>query len=85
MLFDNLNGAGETIHLHATDESTGEWFITLKQDAIDWERSHTKGDVAARGSASDLHLLLWGRISPSQVEVIGDGSLLDRWQAASAF
>lgn len=85
MQFDKLNGSGETVHLHATDEDSGEWFMTYKPESIEWERSHTKGDVAARGSASDLFLLMWGRIPPARVDVIGDGTLLDRWQAAAAF
>lgn len=85
LLFDTLKGSGETMHLHATDEETGEWFMTFKPDSIDWERSHTKGDVAARATASDLFLLMWGRIDPSAVDVIGEVDLLDRWQAAAKF
>ena len=40
---------------------------------------HAKGDVAARGGASDLLLMMWGRIPVAQVEVFGDASLLERW------
>ena len=68
-----------------TDEDSGEWFMTYKQDQIEWERSHTKGDVAARGPASDLYLLLWSRLPPASLDVIGDGSLLERWQEAAKF
>ena len=41
---------------------------------------HAKGDVAARGTASDLALLVWGRRRPS-VEVFGDEAALDAWLA----
>lgn len=83
--FDALAGDGETIHLHTTDIDDGEWMLTLQPEAVEWERGHAKGDVAARGSASDLLLLLWSRIDPGQVEVFGDESLLHRWQDAASF
>lgn len=85
MQFDTLAGDGETIHLHTTDVDDGEWMLTLRPEAVEWEPGHAKGDVAARGAASDLQLLLWGRIGPDQVEVFGDESLLHRWQSAAAF
>lgn len=85
MQFETLAGDGETIHLHTTDVDDGEWMLTLRQEAVEWESGHAKGDVAARGAASDLLLLLWGRIGPDQVEVFGDESLLHRWQSAAAF
>lgn len=83
--FDVLAGTGETIHLHATDADNGEWMLDLQPDEVRWERGHAKGDAAARGSMSDLLLLLWSRIPPSRVEVFGDGGLLDRWQQAAKF
>lgn len=85
MQFATLAGSGQSVHLHATDIDDGEWVICYEADRIHWEHAHRKGDVAARGSASDLLLLLWGRLPPSRVEVYGDASLLERWQAASAF
>lgn len=87
--FEVLAGSGETIHLHATDDGlpdgVGEWMITLGPDAISWEPGHAKGDVAARGSMSDLLLLLWSRIPPRRVDVFGDATILDRWQSAATF
>ncbi len=69
---DSLPRSG-TIHLHATDsalaEDAGEWLVTLRAQspsgsaAITFEHGHAKGDVAVRGSASDLLLLLWNRVS----------------------
>lgn len=85
MQFDTLAGAGETIHLHATDVDDGEWMLTLGPDTVEWSHGHEKGDVAARGTSSDLLLLLWSRIPPDRVGVFGDQSLLDRWQTAAAF
>ncbi len=64
------------------DQATGggEWFITRTSDGIEVEAKHAKGDVAARGTASDLLLMLWGRIKPDQLDVIGDAAQLDQWQ-----
>ena len=58
-------GPGETIHLHATD-TDGEWLIRLTPDGIETSREHAKGDVAARGPASDLFLFLVGRVPPER-------------------
>jgi hypothetical protein len=85
MQFDSLAGSGETIHLHATDIEDGEWRLELLADELRWERAHAKCDVAARGPVSDLLLLLWSRIPPSELETFGDTALLDRWQHAAAF
>jgi uncharacterized protein (TIGR03083 family) len=73
-----LHGAGETIHLHATD-GDGEWLIRLADGAVIVTREHAKGDVAGRGPASDLLLFLYGRVEPSALEVFGDEAVLDRW------
>lgn len=79
-----LPDAGETIHLHATD-AEGEWLIRCTGDGIETTREHAKGDVAARGPASDLFLFLVGRVAPSELEVFGDATLLDRWQRGFSF
>jgi uncharacterized protein (TIGR03083 family) len=83
---DQVVGSGETVHLHCTDTPTGvggEWLVTLQPDGPQIERRHEKGDVAARGTASDLDLFVWGRVPGSTLEVFGDASLLDRFQAAA--
>lgn len=85
MQFATLAGKGETVHLHGTDVDDGEWFMTYGADAVEWNHSHAKGDVAARGTVSDLLLLLWSRIPASRLEIFGDSSLLDRWQDAATF
>ena len=71
-------GTGETIHLHCTD-GEGEWLVRLEPGGVTVVNEHAKGDVAARGGASDLLLIMWGRIPVAQVEVFGDASLLERW------
>ncbi len=83
--FDRLKADGETIHLHATDCPDGEWLLELHPDRVDVTQQHAKATVAARGTTSDLLLMLWGRIPPAQLEVFGDSSLLDRWQDAATF
>ena len=85
MHFEQLGGDGQTVHLHATDIDDGEWMLTLLPDRVEWEHGHAKGDVAARATASDLLLLLWGRIPPDRVQVFGDVTLLERWQTAATF
>jgi uncharacterized protein (TIGR03083 family) len=81
---DVLTGAGETLHLHATDVD-GEWLVTLTDGRPQVERAHAKGDVAARGPASDLLLLLWNRGDRDALQVFGDATLLDRWSASVRF
>lgn len=75
---DRMTGTGETIHLHRTD-GDGEWLVRLTPDGPEVERTHAKGDVAARGSASDLLLAIRGRIDPSALEVLGDPAVLERF------
>jgi uncharacterized protein (TIGR03083 family) len=75
-----LQGSGETIHAHAIDRE-GEWLFCLDPSGLIATREHAKGDVALRGTASDLSLVLHGRLPPSAVETFGDTALLERWQA----
>ena len=77
-------GEGEsTVHLHCTDVD-GEWLVRRSPDGLDIERAHAKGDVAARGTASDLHLYLWGRVTADLLEIFGDAELLESLRAAGA-
>ena len=69
-----------TVHLHCTDVD-GEWLIA-QPDAtgpLEVSREHAKGDVAVRGPASDLLLLLWRRRGLDGLEVFGDRSVADRF------
>lgn len=70
-------GRGETVHLHRTD-GDGEWLVRLGPERVVVERGHLKGDAAVRGSASDLLLMLWRRIPPSDLDVFGDPEAVAR-------
>ncbi len=71
-------GHGETYHFHRTD-GPGEWLVRFQGEGATVTREHAKGDVAVRGTASDLLLFLWGRLPAEQMEVLGDSSLLGRF------
>jgi uncharacterized protein (TIGR03083 family) len=75
-----LTGPGEAVHLHATD-SGDEWLVTVRDGSLTSERRHAKGDVAVRAPVSDLLLLLWRRVVPADVEVLGDREALQRFLA----
>lgn len=82
---ETLDGAGGTIHLHATDvdSDAGEWLIRLTGGGIEFEHGHAKGDVAVRGRASDLLLWAWNRVPvDDRFEVFGDPALLQTWRQA---
>ena len=68
-----------TLHLHCTD-GEGEWLLSSEDDRLVVAREHAKGDVAARGTASELFLLVWGR-RPAGIEVFGDEASLAAWLA----
>jgi uncharacterized protein (TIGR03083 family) len=70
-----------SIHLHSTDVD-GEWVVTSAGGSVTVTQEHAKGDVAARGTASDLLLFLWGRVPAESLEVFGDAELLERFRAA---
>jgi uncharacterized protein (TIGR03083 family) len=67
-----------TMHVHCTDRD-GEWLVRFGPEGPVVTAEHAKGDLAVRGAAADLYLLLWNRAGRDAVEVFGDASLLDRW------
>jgi predicted lipid carrier protein YhbT len=72
-------GKGESFHFHRTD-GEGEWLVRFEPDKTVVTREHAKGDMAVRGSASDILLFLWGRDNPdSQLDIVGDTSLIERY------
>ena len=79
-----LVGSGETLHFHCTDVE-GEWLVRMGADGVQVEREHAKGDVAARGGASDLLLWLEGRATLEPIDVFGDEALLTRWRSLTAW
>jgi len=81
---------GRVLHIHATDDGldgAGEWLIRPGADGVSVTPGHGKGDVAVRGPASDLLLVLMRRLPPSDpaVDVLGQAALLEALLAATAF
>jgi uncharacterized protein (TIGR03083 family) len=75
---------GQTMHLHGTDVAA-EWLVTLQPDRIDVSHEHAKGDLALRGSLSDLALLVYGRPTLGPVEPFGDEAVLEAWYREFVF
>jgi uncharacterized protein (TIGR03083 family) len=76
---------GRSMHLHALDG--GEWLLRGTPDGLTWGRGHVKADVAVRGGAGSLYLLLNRRLPGDDraIEVHGDRSTLDTWLARTIF
>ena len=72
-----IPGSGQTLHLHGTDHSPAEWLITLDSSGVRVRREHAKGDLALKGSVSDLEMLLYQRPTVDAIERFGDASVLD--------
>jgi uncharacterized protein (TIGR03083 family) len=78
---DAMRGDGQTLHFHATDAS-GEWLARREADRVALERAHGKADVAVRGPAAELLLVISRRRPLSEVpglDVQGDRALFDHW------
>lgn len=85
-----LRGEGQLLHLHSTDAGlgeAGEWIVRRTPSGPVWEHGHAKGDVAVRGAAVDLLLVLMRRVPPADatIQVLGDSAALDHWLANTAF
>jgi uncharacterized protein (TIGR03083 family) len=79
---------GKVVHFHVTDEGVdGEWLILGGRGGVTVETGHGKGDMALRGPASDVLLVLLRRLPPDDpaVQVLGDRALLDGWLAGTPF
>ncbi|GAB2600490.1 maleylpyruvate isomerase family mycothiol-dependent enzyme [Kribbella endophytica] len=76
-----MSGTGQTLHLHATD-APGEWVARLEPDKVVLEHGHEKADVAVRGPATDLMLVLSRRRPLEEtptLEIHGDRALFEHW------
>lgn len=73
---------GGSVHVHCTD-TDGEWTFRTDDGLFQLSRGHSKGDVAVRGPARSLLLVLWGRLPADDptIERFGDRAVLDRWFA----
>jgi uncharacterized protein (TIGR03083 family) len=81
---------GAVLHVHATDDGladAGEWLVRRDGSRITVRHGHAKGDVAVRGPAGRLLLVLLRRLPPQTdgVQVLGDSGLLSAWLAATPF
>lgn len=77
-------GSDETLHVRCTDRD-GEWLMRRSPDRLLVSRGHRKADVALRGAAADVFLVVLGRVSSTAVEVHGEASALDRWREVLHF
>jgi hypothetical protein len=59
----------------------GEWTVTEGGDGFTVVREHAKGDCAIRGTASDIILALWRRVPLSELDVVGDRDVAERFIA----
>lgn len=76
---------GDGIHLHSTDvDSGGEWLIRVDDGRWAPEHRHAKGAFAARGTASELLLLLWGRYRAEDLQTFGDPDAFGRFATSVA-
>ncbi len=85
-----LPAEGQSLHVHVTGDAldgAGEWLVTRTADGLAVEPGHAKADVAVRGPAAPLFLVLMRRLPPADpaVEVLGDRELLDYWLERTPF
>ena len=86
----DLSGDGQSLHFHATDpglSGTGEWLVKRTPSGITVQPGHARADVAVRGPAASLLLVLTRRLPPSDpsVEVLGDQAALTHWLQHTPF
>jgi len=84
--------AGQSVHLHATDEglgTAGEWTISRSADTgeLSWSHEHGKGSVALRGPARELFLTVMRRVAvaDTDIAVFGDDAVWQDWVDHTAF
>jgi uncharacterized protein (TIGR03083 family) len=85
-----LRGDGQSLHFHATDpglSGTGEWLVTRTPSGVTVQHGHGKADVAVRGPAASLLLVLTRRLPPSDraIEILGQQALLIHWLQHTPF
>ena len=72
------------VHVHCTDIA-GEWTFQVIDGSFTVRTDHTKAAAALRGTASDLALYLYNRVSSSRLERFGDAALIDAWKSILRF
>jgi len=86
----DLRGDGQRLHFHATDpglSGTGEWLVTRTPSGVTIARGHGKADVAVRGPATALLLVLTRRLPPSDpgIDILGEEALVIHWLQHTPF
>jgi uncharacterized protein (TIGR03083 family) len=73
---------GRTVHLHGTDDPPpadgAEWLLAFGPDGVAVTTEHAKGDVALRGPAESLLLVVWRRRPLDALDAFGDVALAQR-------
>lgn len=69
------------LELHAVDPDR-RWLVQIGPERVELVASPDGwvADCAVEGSASDLLLLLWNRVTPEELKVSGDPELLASWR-----
>ena len=85
-----LPGDDQSLHFHATDpglSGTGEWLVTRTTSGVGTARGHGKADIAVRGPAASLLLVLTGRmpLADPAIEIFGEQALLTHWLEHTPF
>ncbi|MGB3771847.1 MAG: maleylpyruvate isomerase family mycothiol-dependent enzyme [Rhodococcus sp. (in: high G+C Gram-positive bacteria)] len=68
---------GKTVHIHGTDVPDLEWTFGLDEAGVSSTRGHAKADVALKGRAADLLLVLCRRRPLDAVTVFGDARVAE--------
>jgi uncharacterized protein (TIGR03083 family) len=79
VLGEAAGGDDTTLHVHCTDVP-GEWLVRRSPEGLTVTREHAKADVALRGPASDLFLVVLGRVGTEAVEVFGHPPAVATWR-----
>jgi predicted dehydrogenase len=77
-------GDGESFPLEPADRDA-RWSVHLTSAGLRVDPENPGCDLALRGSASDLELLLYHRPTIGRIEVVGDERALDAWYRAFHF
>jgi len=62
----------------APSDGDRSWVVSVKDGRLDLNLDVATVDATARGSTSDLVLLLWRRLTPDDIQVEGDRATLER-------
>lgn len=71
-----ITGSGQTILLFESD-SDMDWPLRLGREGLELGFGDEEVDVEVRATASDLLLMLWGRVDPKDLDVSGDSAVLN--------